>query len=288
MLHAHAHIKIHMSSLQSVKQSFARSIVIQNMAPSAQPPTEEAICLMVLYFRELCACSPPPIPRSHDTRAIVDHVTKISLKISQSVTKCAQANSHIKVSAETVPSTMLRDTFPYLAAMVTGARINESAPVYVAQSNVAGLGVFASRDIKINEFVTVYPVDAIRLMLDKVPKDNDRHAYTYLYLDSRRSRDHAEQHWIDYKMHCLVHCTTSNLRTDALCFYGDPSVHPPNACGHMINDPRDTCFEANCIECVLCGGIVTAILSTANIAKGSELLMEYGDDYWRSRLETQM
>ena len=30
--------------------------------------------------------------------------------------------------------------------------------------------------------------------------------------------------------------------------YADPSTHSPGLCGHMINDPRSTGVEANCVE----------------------------------------
>ena len=48
----------------------------------------------------------------------------------------------------------------------------------------------------------------------------------------------------------------------------------------MINDPRGTGGGANCIECPIAGGAVTAILVTKPVRAGEELLMRYGSSYW--------
>jgi hypothetical protein len=66
-----------------------------------------------------------------------------------------------------------------------------------------------------------------------------------------------------------------------ISFFGNPGLHPPEACGHMINDAKDTQYHTNCIETPLCGGSVTAILVTRPVKKGEELFMAYGEGYWK-------
>ena len=55
--------------------------------------------------------------------------------------------------------------------------------------------------------------------------------------------------------------------------YGDPASHSPGACGHMINDPRGTTSEANCVVCPLGGGALVGIVTLREVSKGEELFM---------------
>ena len=68
--------------------------------------------------------------------------------------------------------------------------------------------------------------------------------------------------------------------------YADPSQHSPAFCGHMINDPRGTPADANAVECPIGGGALIGILTLRDIAKGEELLMDYGERYWQARSQT--
>ena len=70
--------------------------------------------------------------------------------------------------------------------------------------------------------------------------------------------------------------------------YADPSQHSPAFCGHMINDPRGTPADANAVECPIGGGALIGILTLRDIAKGEELLMDYGERYWRARSQTSV
>ena len=51
----------------------------------------------------------------------------------------------------------------------------------------------------------------------------------------------------------------------------------------MIKDPLGTAAEANCVECPIGGGALIGMLTLRDIAKGEELLMDYGERYWRAR-----
>jgi len=68
-----------------------------------------------------------------------------------------------------------------------------------------------------------------------------------------------------------------------VAFYGNPDVHTPDACGHLINDPSGTPLQANCIETTLLGGVVTAMMIVQPVRAGEELLMDYGRRYWEDR-----
>ena len=68
--------------------------------------------------------------------------------------------------------------------------------------------------------------------------------------------------------------------------YADPATHSPGFCGHMINDPRGTSAEANCVECPIGGGALVGILTLRDVREGGELLMDYGERYWQERSRT--
>ena len=56
----------------------------------------------------------------------------------------------------------------------------------------------------------------------------------------------------------------------------------------MIKDPLGTAAEANCVECPIGGGALIGMLTLRDIAKGEELLMDYGERYWRARSQTSV
>jgi|EP00966_Prymnesium_polylepis_P037988 hypothetical protein len=67
---------------------------------------------------------------------------------------------------------------------------------------------------------------------------------------------------------------------NAVNIYGNPNEWSPAECGHKINDPKGSGREANCIECTLAGGAVTAIMATSAVKKGEELLIGYRSGFW--------
>ena len=54
----------------------------------------------------------------------------------------------------------------------------------------------------------------------------------------------------------------------------------------MINDPRGTSAEANCVECPIGGGALIGILTLRDVREGEKLLMDYGERYWQERSRT--
>ena len=158
-------------------------------------------------------------------------------------------------------------------------------PVRVAPSRIHGSGVYATRDLKPNELVTAYPVDAVRILMDHapLPESVEERIFAYIYNDPVFGNGNkAHESWDDYKMNGFGTGFGSD-GTPAVVFYGNPAIHSPKMCGHMINDPRGTGCESNCIECPLVGGAITAILITSPVKAGDELLMGYGQPYWKKR-----
>ena len=125
-------------------------------------------------------------------------------------------------------------------------------------------------------------MDALRILADEVcsvdldavgPRDSA--TFVFLYRDESLKESNEALKWDDYKM--------VSVYGDSIAFYGDPSRHSANACGHMINDPTGTDLKANCAECTLLGGAVTAICIVRPVRKGEELLLQYGSSYWSDR-----
>ena len=147
--------------------------------------------------------------------------------------------------------------------------------VRVAPSKVHGLGVFAVRDIRKHTCVTAYPIDLLVLH-----EGGSEPGLRSLVAFSRKHRNsEAEAHkrlkkqLFDYALDIAPGVTV----------YADPSTHSPGFCGHMINDPRGTSAEANCVECPIGGGALIGILTLRDVREGEELLMDYGERYWQAR-----
>ena len=192
----------------------------------------------------------------------------------------------IRVALE-VQSEMLKDAsnfpatastadaaFPYFVALRFGPTLGiAEPPVRVSASEIHGRGVFATRDIKQNELVTSYPVHALQICMDKI---GGPHCFSCWYRDATLKDDYAASNWERYKMYGRRGFAADR----GIAFFGDPSVHSPSECGHMVNDPINTGRRANCFPCPLVGGVVTAILMSLPVKKGEELLLSYGPDYW--------
>jgi len=143
--------------------------------------------------------------------------------------------------------------------------------VRVAPSKVHGLGVFAVRDIRKHTCFTAYPIDLLVLH-----EGGSEPGLRPLVVFSRQHRNsEAEAHkrlkkqLFDYGLDIAP----------GVAVYADPSTHSPGFCGHMINDPRGTGAEANCVECPIGGGALIGILTLRDVREGEELLMDYGERY---------
>ena len=261
-----------------------RAFVVQKLAQPIQPPDTVAVCTLAKtplpksLVNQLCDGAFAKTAKFAD---VVRHVSDLTSLAAATATDIAM----VVKDKEVLPTTLSDVAFPYIAALRFGLTLGISEPpVHVAESDIQGLGVFATRDIKQNELVTTYPVDALRVHLNLVQNNNKGlNPYAFMYRDAGFEGTYASQHWDDYKMHAQSIAAKVRCDRQSICFFGNPNVYTPHACGHMINDPKNTTHRANCVDCCLAGGSVTAILTTRAVAKGEELLMEYGEGYWSDR-----
>lgn len=128
--------------------------------------------------------------------------------------------------------------------------------VYVDQSNIEGLGVFAKENIKKGEIVTIYPSDAVR-----IDKGNE-----YYQMLSDRTLQISE---------------TCAYKTNYAIILGDRTlIKDTNLVGHIVNDHTDykKSLEQNCIYYPYHMFILIVVIE--DIKKDDELLVSYGVDYW--------
>lgn len=134
--------------------------------------------------------------------------------------------------------------------------------VYVAPSNIEGFGVFAKRNLKRGEIVTIYPSDIVRLP----GKDN-----LYYEFSSERKCIFDEKYAYQTN-YCIIAGDLSN-------------IDDMNLVGHIVNDGT-ICTKNNyntknnnCIYYPY--HMFVLIVVDKDIKKGEELLVSYGIDYWK-------
>lgn len=162
---------------------------------------------------------------------------------------------------------------------------------FVAPSTVAkaGLGLFASRDVKDKEMVTLYPGDALLAWKNGVGDFSaDVGVQFGNHITDRDARRVTSNEARGYELkiregHSLV---------------ADPSLVDDAAyLGHMINDgsalsnksnksrtkySQDT-FDRHNAAFQLMEGCHYVAIATKDVAKGEEIFVSYGEDYWLSR-----
>ena len=246
---------------------FRRIHIIMRLSPPIPPP--HSTCVGSLAIAPNMPTLLPCIGTLHN---VIDALEKRATTIRTMMEMLQHGDPQLPATAALTSA-----AFPYILALRTAFTVGEDA-VYITSSPVHGKGVFAARDLKANELVTTYPVDALRIHANKVSSDysiGDKKPFIYLYRDASLSGSHALLEWDDYKM--------NSIHGESIAFYGNPARYSANACGHLLNDPIGTDRDANCMECPLVGGVVTAICVVRPVQKGHELLMGYGESYWSDR-----
>lgn len=141
--------------------------------------------------------------------------------------------------------------------------------VYIGKSKIEGLGVFASKNIKKGEIVSMYPSDVVRIY-------------------------HGD-HYCEFKSdQCQVVDDRHAYKTNECVIFGDPTLlDNMNLVGNMINDHAQTdgSEEQNILyyhESYLKQNvkyhpyhIFVLIVACKDIMKDEELLVSYGVDYWK-------
>ena len=139
--------------------------------------------------------------------------------------------------------------------------------VYVKQSNIEGLGVFAKNDIQCGEIVTIYPSDIVRL-----PNGNN------LYYEFTSDRNVTFHEKYAYKTEYAI------IAGDNTC------IDDMNLVGHIVNDgcctdgtqKSNNEYHTNNNNCIYYPyHMFILIVAYKNISKDEELLVSYGLDYWK-------
>ena len=152
--------------------------------------------------------------------------------------------------------------------------------VRVGPSPAHGLGVFAALDIPKHTCFTAYPMDLLELWEGAATRRGERKLPRTAALFSRKHKD------IDRNVRLRKRLKDYGLELGGVTVYGDPTTYSPGAIyvsGHMINDPRGTTNEANCVECPIGRGALIGTLTLQMVRKDEELLLNYGESYWRAR-----
>jgi uncharacterized protein YifE (UPF0438 family) len=158
--------------------------------------------------------------------------------------------------------------------------------VYIAASHRDGEGVFAQRDLKRGDLITLHPCDYISLNLGTktawLPAKPDAPSVTVL----------ISKMLVQYSAHVEGTC---------ISIAADPTIPAnPTACAHLINDgaeledrdfdyramykyTEDTARAQNCHFITLAGAVVAAVASR-DIKRNEEIYAVYGAPFWANVL----
>ena len=163
------------------------------------------------------------------------------------------------------------------------------------------LGVFATRPVKKGELLTQIPVDVVGVTTDTytdvksvfrffIPPNNA------LVPEERgslkRSEDEATSFIESCRQHVLIVDPPFRQCKDncRIMIMSDPSVHPPNACGHMCNDgcffPEEALHytylstaHSNAAS-VWVAGVSPWLVALRDIGEGEQVFQSLGLHYW--------
>ena len=247
------------------------------------PPSREVALWTIASCDTLCRA--PSFPKKIATKSLRETCEAVrgAVELHDPLLSAAAAQQPLDAKERSSLEPM-KDTAVYKHFFVLGMSINlrlDGDLVRVGPSAVHGLGVFAAEDIPKHTCFTAYPTDLLALWEDVVTGHSKRqpgrprvaallsHKYASRDVDANKR---LRELLFDYGMEMY-----------GVTVYGDPATHSPGACGHMINDPRGTTSEANCVECPIGGGALIGILTLRMVREGEELLLDYGEAYWRAR-----
>ena len=185
-----------------------------------------------------------------------------------------------------------------LSTRLENLHLNRS---FVATSTIpnAGYGLFASRDIKDGELITLYPGDAV-FSFEQQDDDGDTGPISSIMFGAHTKPEHRDIHRVmthearGYEME--INAYTSIV--------GDPSIgySDKTYIGHFANDggyltefddagrkayQKETLERFNAANFVLEGAHMGTV-ATKPIEKGSEVFLSYGEGYWLSRSDSDL
>ena len=158
---------------------------------------------------------------------------------------------------------------------------NDLDIVEIKKSKIHNNGVFAKRDIQIDEIITLYPVDILQLYVG-----NDESILNF----SKRYKEKNGMVVNDINQYYKYHCDNRNI------IIGDPAfIDNTNYLGHMINDgmkhdksnksrklyKKLSEKKANCeFNNIPPYQLYVPVVAAKNIKKDEELFVSYGIQYW--------
>jgi hypothetical protein len=158
------------------------------------------------------------------------------------------------------------------------------------ESKIHGKGVFASRNIKCGEIITVYPSDIILKSINNGSSSKVRAGYRMDKIYGENFELDNCKKWVnDYMFDC----------DKEISIAGDPMLCSDSTfLGHMCNDVAKCPNNKKGIEiyykvCIArCNGAflyndelnIVFVLARQDINKGDEILVSYGHIYWTSKV----
>ena len=153
--------------------------------------------------------------------------------------------------------------------------------VYLKESSVHGLGVFAQKDLKAGELITIYPPHYV-LYYPQGKEADQNNIEAYL-------NDTFSQAKITPELYDIYSFNVNSYYS----FYGDPEIRDPDFLGHMINDGVKSTDPVEYNKLFLIKnnatpvdvgkfGLTLAIMAIKDIKKDEEILIPYGVEYWKN------
>jgi SET domain len=219
---------------------------------------------------------------------------------NETTTNCS-TNNTATLTLEQVSINLLRTRHAQL-------RLNRSR-VDVSTIRNAGLGVFATRPIAVNELITLYPGDAL-LQWHNATDCEDRHGVRVLlgrpHIQEQERSDAMNKGTLFGRAMDAARAYEVRITGKTISVVGDPHRrHDAAYLGHLLNDgaclnsssssstkivdeyTRQSLSVANAKIVVGAETCHVELVATRPIAPGQEIFLSYGALYWLSRLPKQ-
>jgi len=262
-------MQVHDTAVDSPDRAGKVTDLVATLALPRPPPREVAIWT-IAHCDELCEALGPPTKINtkslRETCEMVRDAVELHSPLICAAAALRPLDACERSTMRPIASSAISKYF-FVLGMSIDIQLGCDL-VRVAPSPVEGLGVFAVTDIPKHTCFTAYPSHLLALWEDGPHAD---HRVTAIF-----SRKHANYD-VDANRKMRQVLWDYGLEMCGVTVYGDPASHSPGACGHMINDPRGTTSEANCVVCPLVGGALVGIVTLRQVSKGEELFLNYGE-----------
>ena len=258
------------TQLRTVRSHACRVVVLVSRLALPRPPPREIALWTIASCDTLCQA--PRFPDKITTKGLRESCEAVrdAVELYAPLLCAGAARSPLdakeKSTIELVSESAIHKHF-FVSGMSMHLRVDGKL-IRVGPSPVHGLGVFAAADIPTHTCITAYPIDLLELWEDAATERQPgvpRAAALF-------SRENAN-HDADANRRLRERLSDYGMEMCGVTVYADPATYSPGACGHMINDPRGTTSEANCVECPIGVGALIGILTLRVVREGEELLL---------------